>query len=214
MRTSTEKGRLFLVALCGAVLGYLVLHPYTMVVYGLYGHQGAAPDRVDLRVVLGEVLAAFRLDMMPMGLHFALIGALIGLLLGVWLEARSRRSEMENRFLAVETLRQLMVTLAHYLLNAVQGIVMYTSLALRKEQDEDKKRPLEGIKQEAIRIEAVVKALQSLESVTTERYTKSGETLMIDIRKEIQEKMEALNRNTIESPRYRRIRCLPTQSVP
>ncbi len=44
-------------------------------------------------------------------------------------------------------------------------------------------------------------ALSSLESVTTERYTKSGETLMIDIRKKLQERMEALNKEKIESPR-------------
>ena len=35
----------------------------------------------------------------------------------------------------------------------------------------------------------------------TERYTKSSETLMIDIRKELQERIEALNKETTESPR-------------
>jgi len=187
--------------LFGAILGYLVLHPYTMLVYGFYGHHGAAPEGMDLRRLLEDVPAAFRLDMAPMGLPFALLGALVGLLLGFWLEARSRRFEMEKRLLAVDTLRQLMVTLAHHLLNAVQGIGGFAALALRKEQDEDKRRPLEIIKQESIKIEAVVKALQSLESVTTERYTKSSETLMIDIRKELQERMEALNKEKIESPR-------------
>jgi len=139
--------------------------------------------------------------MVPMGLPFALLGALVGLLLGFFLEARSRRFEMEKRLLAVETLRQLMVTLAHHLLNAVQGIGGFASLAIRKEKDEDKRRPLEIIKREAIRIEATVKALQSLESVSTERYTKSSETLMIDIRKELQERIEALNKEQIEPPR-------------
>jgi len=187
--------------LFGAILGYLVLHPYTMLVYGLYGHHGAAPEGMDPRRLLEDVPAAFRLDMAPMGLPFALLGALVGLLLGFWLEARARRFEMEKRLLAVNTLRQLMVTLAHHLLNAVQGIGGFADLALRKEQDEDKRRPLEIIKRESIRIEAVVKALQSLESVTTERYTKSSESLMIDIRKELQERMEALNKEKIESPR-------------
>ena len=74
-------------------------------------------------------------------------------------------------------------------------------MAIRKEKDEDKRRPLEIIKREAIRIEATVKALQSLESVSTERYTKSSETLMIDIRKELQERIEALNKEQIEPPR-------------
>lgn len=201
MRTSTIKGRVFLLTLFGAVLGFLILHPYTMLVYGLYGHHGAAPKGMDIRYLLEEVPAAFRMDMMPMGLPFALIGALIGLLLGFWLEARSRRFEMEKRALAVETLRELMVTLAHHLLNAVQGIGGFASLALKKEQDEDKRRPLEIIRRESIRIEAVVKALQSLESITTERYTKSSDFLMIDIQKELQEKIEALSKEKIDSPR-------------
>ena len=182
-------------------MGYLVLHPYTMVVYGLYGHHGAAGEGMDLRRLLDEVPAAFRLDMVPMGLPFALLGALAGLLLGFLLEARSRRFEMEKRLLAVETLRQLMVTLAHHLLNAVQGIGGFASMAIRKEQDEEKRRPLEKIKQESIRIEAVVKALQSLESVNAERYSRSSETLMIDIRKELQERIEALNKKTMGPPR-------------
>lgn len=201
MRFSRKKSGLFLLPLFGAFLGYLVLHPYTMVVYGLFGHHGATGEGMDLRRMFGEVPAAFRSNMVPMGLPFALLGALVGLLLGFLLEARSRRFEMEKRLLAMETLRQLMVTLSHHLLNAVQGIGGFASMAIRKEKDEDKRRPLEIIKREAIRIEAVVKALQSLESVSTERYTKSSETLMIDIRKELQEKLEALNKEPIESPR-------------
>ena len=153
------------------------------------------------RQAKGWTFAACSMNMVPMGLPFALLGALVGLLLGFFLEARSRRFEMEKRLLAVETLRQLMVTLAHHLLNAVQGIGGFASLAIRKEKDEDKRRPLEIIKREAIRIEATVKALQSLESVSTERYTKSSETLMIDIRKELQERIEALNKEQIEPPR-------------
>ncbi len=201
MKSLTPWVRIILLSLAGGSVGYLLLHPYTMLVYGLYGHHAAGPEETYLRRMLEDVLAAFRLDMAPMGLPFALLGALAGLLLGFWLEARSRRFEMEKRLLAVETMRQLMVTLAHHLLNAVQAIGGFAALALRKEQDDDKRRPLEIIKQESIRIEAVVKALQSLESVTTERYTKSSETLMIDIRKELQERMEALSKEKIESPR-------------
>ena len=201
MKTLTPRMRIVLLSLAGGSVGYILLHPYTMLVYGLYGHHGAGPEGMDIRRLVEDVPAAFMLDMAPMGLPFALLGALAGLLLGFWLEARSRRFEMEKRLLAVETLRQLMVTLAHHLLNAVQGIGGFAALALRKEKDEDKRRPLEIIKQESIKIEAVVKALQSLESVTTERYTKSSETLMIDIRKELRERMEALNKEKIESPR-------------
>ncbi|HEX9156508.1 MAG TPA: hypothetical protein VF827_00725, partial [Syntrophales bacterium] len=193
--------RIVLLSLAGGSAGYILLHPYTMLVYGLYGHSDSSDSQEIAAQLVAALADSFHPGMISMGFPFALMGALIGLLLGFWLEARSRRFEMEKRLLAVDTLRQLMVTLAHHLLNAVQGIGGFAALALRKEKDEDKRRPLEIIKRESIKIEAVVKALQSLESVTTERYTKSSETLMIDIRKELQERMEALNKEKIESPR-------------
>lgn len=39
----------------------------------------------------------------------------------------------------------------------------------------------------------MAKSPQSLESVATERYIKRGETLMIDIRKELRERLQALD---------------------
>lgn len=116
------------------------------------------------------------------------------------MEARARQVEMEKRLLTVETLRQLMVTLAHHLLNAVQEIGGIASMVLRRERDEDKRKHLKRFRQESTRIEAVVKALQSLESVTTERYTMNSETLMIDIQKELEE-IEASNKEQTETSR-------------
>ncbi len=99
---------------------------------------------------------------------------------------------MEKRLCAVETLRQLMVTLARHLLNAVQGIGGFAAYVIRKEQDEDIKHRLEIIRNEGRKIEAVIKSLQSLEAVATERYIKNSETMMIDIRKELQERLKEI----------------------
>ncbi len=46
------------------------------------------------------------------------------------------------------------------------------------------------IRDEAREIEAVVKSLQSLETVAVERYIGSRETMMIDIRKELQDALK------------------------
>ncbi len=48
----------------------------------------------------------------------------------------------------------------------------------------------EIIRDEARKIEAVVKTLQSLETVATERYIGSSETMMIDIRNEIRDALK------------------------
>ena len=192
--------KVFLLSFLGVAFGYLFLHPYSMVVYGLYGRPKADDEGTALGRILHDVPSSFGWDMLPMGLPFALLGAVAGMAFGFWLEARARRHEMEKRLLAVETLRHLMVTLAHHLLNAVQGIGGFASRAIKREHDEDKKRTLENIRNQAVKIEAVVKSLHSLEAISTERYTESSETLMIDIRKELQAKLEALGGKIDQPP--------------
>jgi nitrogen-specific signal transduction histidine kinase len=97
---------------------------------------------------------------------------------------------VEKNSLAVETVRQLTVTLAHHLLNAAAGVGLAASWAIRKEQDEEIRRRLEAIREEARRIEAVVESLKTLDTVATERYIKGSMTMMIDIRKELMERLK------------------------
>ncbi len=183
--------RAILMSLLGAACGYLFLHPYAMVVYELHGAHGAEGVRPAIARLFSDVAASFKPDMLLMGIPFALLGGVAGLSIGFWLNARVRKFEAEKRMLAAETVRQLTITLAHHLLNAVQGIGGVAASVIRKEQDEELKRRVELIRNEARRIEAVVKTLRSLETVTTERYIGSSETLMIDIRNELREALKA-----------------------
>lgn len=192
MKIPAGKRRIFLLSLLGAVSGYLFLHPYTMLVFALHERLTTGNGRLGLLERSPGFADLFDPNMLPMGIPFALLGAVAGLFFGFWLEARLHRFEMEKRLCAVETLRQLMVTLAHHLLNSVQGIGGFAAYVIRKEQDEDIKHRLEIIRNEARKIEAVIKSLQSLEVVATERYIKNSETIMIDIRKELQERLKEI----------------------
>ncbi len=133
---------------------------------------------------------SFHPDMLLMGIPFVLLGAVSGMLLGSWLSARAHQIEMEKKFLALETVRHLTVTLAHHLLNAAAGVRLAASWAIRKEQDEEIRQRLEAIREETWRIEAVVETLKTLDTVATERYIKGSMTMMIDIRKELMERLE------------------------
>ena len=194
MKSWSGNSRIAVLSLLGGVAGYLVLHPYTMLVYGLYAHRDAAKGQTGHVHPFQEVLSSFDPAMLPMGIPFALLGAVSGLFLGFWVEARRHRFEMEKRLLAVETLRQLMTTLAHYLLNAAQVVGGFAARDIKKEQDEIIRRHLEAMRNEAMRIEGVVKSLLSLESVKSHRFLKDGETAMIDIQTELQGKLEELKR--------------------
>ena len=189
-----RRRRIVLTSLLGAVVGFLVLHPYTMVVYGFYDYPEALEGLSGNGSVYREIVHSFEPKMLRMGFPFAVLGAIAGALFGVWLDARKQRHELEKRSLALVTLRKLMMTLAHHLLNTAQIVGGFASRDIKKEQDEVIKRHLEAIRIEAIRIEAVVETLRSLESVESERLSTYNGDAMIDIQKELQERIEELKR--------------------
>jgi signal transduction histidine kinase len=190
METAGTKKVVLFSTLTGAAAGYLLLHPYTMLVYGLYGRHDGMAVPSDAWGIIREAVHSFRPEMLHMGLPFALIGAVAGLFFGFWLVARRRKEEAEIRASAVDTLHELMVTLSHYLLNASTVIGGYAAHVLKTEDDEEKRRHILVIREEAEYIEAVVKSLQSLESVVTENYTRDSETMIIDIQHQLDKRIK------------------------
>ncbi len=193
MKSLPAPGRLLLFSLLGAAAGLLVLHPYTTLVYDLYDRPGDIL-RAGPGTVFRELASSFRPGLLPRGMPFAFFGGAGGLFFGFWLEARRRRLEMEKRMLAMETVRQLMMTVSHHLLNAVQVVGGFAARDARNERDEAIRKHLDAIRNEAARIEAVVKALQSLESVRIDRFLENGRASMVDIEKELSERMEESGR--------------------
>jgi signal transduction histidine kinase len=190
MKAGIKRRRVLMSGLAGAAIGYLILHPYSMLVYLLHREHEAMERGIDLSTAIHDAAFAFSRGMLHMGIPYALLGAVAGVFFGFWMEAERRRDEMEKRAAAVDTLRQLMVTLSHYLLNATTVIGGYTSLVLRKEDNPELANHLEVIKKESENIEAVVRSLQSLETVETESYGGGSEVLMIDIKRQIEERLK------------------------
>lgn len=185
--------RILAAVFAGAILGYGFLHPYSMVIYRLSSHHGSAPTPSGF---LRPAWEAFDVEMALMGLPFALLGAAGGLFAGFWMEANRRKIEAEKRVAAMETLRQVMVTLAHHLLNAAQVVGGFANRLLRKTEDEGVRQSLRTIREEALRIEAVVESLRSLQSIAAERYAGGGDTLMIDIQQELRDRLTHVAQET------------------
>jgi len=94
--------------------------------------------------------------------------------------------ENERKTVALSTLRQLMVTLSHYLLNANTIIGGMARRSERATSQAERQASLEAITEQAIRTEGVITALKRVADIKTAEYTPESHTLMIDLTREIE----------------------------
>jgi signal transduction histidine kinase len=166
--------------------GYLLLHPFSMLASMLDpSHRQVSQDLSPWRRQFGQ---SFSPDMLIMGLAFSFMGGLAGLGLGAWhlqkLEARRRQA-------ALDTLQQLMVTLAHHIRNANMVVGGFNRRLLKNTTDPESQRQLKLIQQASQEIAAVIDSLQSLTEIDHSRYIGSWDTKMIDLRRELAARLQA-----------------------
>jgi hypothetical protein len=112
--------RLIWFTLGGIVAGYLLMHPFAMLAYVLGPQHPAAS--LGFKIWEHQMHQAFSPDMLVMGGPFAFMGGITGFCLGAWSLQKewwlAEKLESQQRLVALETLRKLMVTLAHYIRNS------------------------------------------------------------------------------------------------
>jgi signal transduction histidine kinase len=91
----------------------------------------------------------------------------------------------------METLRELMVTLAHHIRNANVVIGGFSARILKNTEDPEVQRQLKLIRQASQEIEAVIASLESLSQIDRTEYIGAWETEMIDLKKELEARLEA-----------------------
>lgn len=94
--------------------------------------------------------------------------------------------ENERKKVAIETLKRLMVTLSHYLLNANMIIGGEVRHAQKLKSNKDTLISLESIMEQAKKIDAVIGSLKKITEIKTTDYTTKGHGLMIDITQEME----------------------------
>lgn len=187
-------------SVAGAILGYVVLYPYVLVSYLLL-HPGVEhpplAGGVGLLETFGYARETFHEHWSLMSVSFALFGLLAGAMAGLYLR-QHRRYEAElqeraRREAALETLQQLMVTLSHYLLNIAVIVGGQAQRSLREDPEGRHRDAWVAIREKARELEAVVSSLRALTEIRMELYCEGGEARMIDIRRELGERMHALS---------------------
>jgi signal transduction histidine kinase len=109
----------------------------------------------------------------------------------------ARLYESEKELARAETVKQMIVTLSHYIMNPLTAINLSTyELTTKQEQqivtsaDDSLKRNLQLIEMNAKEIVAVITILQQLAS--PQRVTYVGDIEMIDIEDEVQERVKKI----------------------
>ena len=174
-------------------IGYCLVHPLAMWAYTLGPQHGPLPR--DLAFWGRELLLAFSPGMIHMGVAFALMGGVAGLSLGAWHLQKERlvaeKLESQRRLVALETLGELMVTLAHHIRNANMVVGGFSTRLQKHLSEPEIKNQLEMIQRASREIEAVINSLESLTEINHLQYVSAWETKMIDLNKELKARLDA-----------------------
>lgn len=188
-----KKSGIIWFTLAGMLLGYLLMHPFAMLANALgprlsHFPMGSSSWGHHLQVYFGP-------QMLAMGGAFAFMGGVAGFFFGIWYYQKEKltveRLESQRRQVALETLQELMVTLAHHIRNANVVIGGFSSRLEKRISDPDLSRQLQMVRQASQDIEVVIAALEGLKEIDRARYTSSWETKMIDLKKELEGRLAA-----------------------
>ena len=120
LKSAFEKNPGIWSILVGAALGFLLLRPYTIFIYSYFEFIETG-EIVFFASISIEGPEAFRFFMLLASVSFVFLGGFIGFIFGKWHDRKQRhireQVECEKREAAIETLKELTVTLSHYLIN-------------------------------------------------------------------------------------------------
>jgi signal transduction histidine kinase len=186
------QARLILFTLAGIVIGYLLMHPFAMLAYILGPHH--PHDFWDFSLWARQVHGAFSPEMLVMGLAFSFLGGLAGFGLGAWSLQKVRLAqeqlETQRRQAALNTVRELMVTLAHHIRNANMVIGGFSQHLQKHISDPELLRQLELIHRASHEIDDVILALENISQLDHAQYIDGWRTKMIDLKTELEARLD------------------------
>ena len=176
------------------MVGFFIIQPLNILVYNL-----APQIRLEFQnISFWKRLLVMSMDATSlfMGLFYAFFGGITGLCFGLWLYQRDRlqaeQIESARRLAALETLKELMVTLAHYIRNANMVIGGFSGNLAHHLADDQQKEHAQLIHQASIKIDSVIDSLENLTEISVTQYTTSGTAQMIDLKQELEENLAAI----------------------
>lgn len=143
--------------IAGGLLGYVVVHPLVMFAARVMSSSGSLSGRLWDNLIVGSIVTSFSTAMLPWGLAFALLSAVVGLLI-----IRQRRTRAhEARFQGV---MELAGAACHELNQPLQVVMGYAQLLA---EDVPQHAPLrEHLEKIVAEIERMSRTLRKIQSIT------------------------------------------------
>lgn len=179
--------RIFWPTLVGMMVGFFIIQPLNVLLYNLAPQTRLAFHDISFWKRLLEMSTDS--TSMFMGVVFALFGGVTGLWFGMWLHQRDRlmaeQIESARRLTALETLKELMVTLAHYIRNANMIIGGFSDNLAHHAADPKQKEHAQLIHEASKEIDMVINSLQNLTEISVTQYISGGTAQMLDLKVEL-----------------------------
>lgn len=183
----------------GGIAGFLLLHPYVMLLASLGAIPGHSSPSLAGDWSLQAVLA-LEYAMLPMAVPLVLFGTAFGLMAGLYLNHARRLQqlvlEQEKGAAALEAVKALTATLSHYLLNANMIIGGQVRHCRRLTPGQDILDSMQVVEEQGRIIDAVVGALRELARIVILRGSSGQDTSrqvsMIDLAGELEERLRKI----------------------
>jgi signal transduction histidine kinase len=191
MGSQPHKMKMLWFILAGVGVGLLLIHPVIMLAYAMSHRSPGTP--LTILYVLHELRHAFGPGVVHMGVIFAIVGGVAGWMVWSWFRQKKQLEEERVACLrdltALNTLKELTVTLAHYIRNANMVVGGFSDHLLKAIPDPKLQEQLRLIHQASEEIDAVMASLQNLTEISTVEYTASSHEKMIDLKKDLEARL-------------------------
>lgn len=187
-------------AILGGLLGFLLLHPYVM----LLGTMGVDLPHWPPPIGTWNFQDYIALDgpMVAMAAPLAIFGAVTGLLAGFYFNRTHNLHqltlEQRQSDASLEAVRALTATLSHYLLNANMIIGGKVRHCRRLDPPQDILESLVVIEEQGRTIDAVIGTLRDVARIVMERGA-PNQIPMIDLSRELEERLRRTESQTTET---------------
>ena len=195
LKTTFEKNPPFWGSIFGACLGFLFpVRLYTIVIFSIFRFAETG-ELAFLRPNFLEDPRPFRI---VISFSVILSYGIIGFFFGKWYDRKRKdileRIEHEKKEAAIKTLKELTVSLSHYIINASFIIKGFAQRGIRKATDEKMKEYFSIILEEVDKTIATIKGLEALKEIDSVKYIESGTIMMIDLKEQIDKQLENLKK--------------------